>query len=79
MEPDVPPWSDNVPGRFCVTEDCIICAVCTDVAPMNFAFSVDEDHAVVVVQPENADQVAAALDALEGCPVEAIWDREGVG
>jgi len=67
-------WPDNVPGKFYVDEECILCSVCTDAAPDNFKMSDDEDHDVVFKQPENEDEMAACYEAMENCPVEAIGD-----
>ena len=30
-------WEDNVPGKFYVDRECILCSVCSDAAPKNFA------------------------------------------
>ncbi len=67
-------WEDNVPGKFYVDRECILCSVCTDCAPNNFRVSDDEDHDLVFKQPENEDELAECYEALENCPVEAIGD-----
>ena len=68
-------WPDNVPGKFYVDKECILCSVCADAAPNNFKMSDDEDHDVVFKQPENPEEVSQCYEAMENCPVEAIGDN----
>ncbi len=65
-------WEDNVAGRFYVDKECILCSLCSDIAPETFKESADGDHDFVWKQPVTAEQVQKALDALEQCPVDAI-------
>jgi ferredoxin len=65
-------WEDNVPGKFYVDKECILCSLCTDIAPNNFKESDDGDHDFVYKQPMNDDERKQCLDALEQCPVDAI-------
>lgn len=65
-------WEDNVGGEFYVDKECILCSLCVDVAPENFKEADDGDHDVVYKQPENDEERAACMDALEQCPVDAI-------
>jgi ferredoxin len=67
-------WPDNVVGRFCVTQVCIDCDLCKETAPLNFARNEKEGHAYVRKQPTGHSELGACLEALEGCPVEAIID-----
>jgi ferredoxin len=67
-------WPDNVPGKFYVDKECILCSVCSDAAPNNFKMSKEEDHDVVYKQPENEGELAQCYEAMENCPVEAIGD-----
>ena len=67
-------WGDNVPGKFYVDKECILCSVCSDAAPNNFRMSDDEDHDVVFKQPGTPAELAQAYEAMENCPVEAIGD-----
>ena len=53
----------NVPGKFYVDSSCIDCDLCRETAPENFGR--DED---------NETELEACVEALEGCPVEAIGD-----
>ena len=65
-------WEDNVPGRFYVDKECILCSLCVDVAPSSFRESDEGDHDVVYKQPDSEAELAEAMDALEQCPVNAI-------
>ena len=65
-------WEDNVAGDFYVDKECILCSLCVDVAPENFKEAEDGDHDIVYKQPENDDEKAACMDAMEQCPVDAI-------
>tara|TARA_B100000700_G_C14858905_1_gene767659 strand:- start:38 stop:271 length:234 start_codon:yes stop_codon:yes gene_type:complete len=67
-------YEDNVPGKFYVDIECIICSVCSSCAPDNFRMSDDGSHDIVYKQPENDDELDQCYEALESCPVEAIGD-----
>jgi ferredoxin len=69
-----PRWPDNAPGRFYISADCLLCGLCTDLAPGVFRVSEREDHAVVWRQPETERELAAAREAVEGCGVGAVCD-----
>ncbi len=68
-------WPDNVPGKFYVDKECILCSVCSDAAPSNFKMSKDEDHDMVYKQPVSSEELAQCYEAMENCPVEAIGDN----
>lgn len=65
-------WDDNVSGDFYVDKECILCSLCVDIAPESFKESDAGDHDVVYKQPANDEELAAAMDAMEQCPVDAI-------
>ena len=67
-------WNDNVPGKFYVDTECILCSLCHELAPDNFKESDQGDHDVVFKQPANNEETAACIEAMENCPVEAIGD-----
>jgi ferredoxin len=67
-------WEDNIPGKFYVDEECILCSVCSDAAPDNFRMADDEDHDICYKQPENDEELEQCEEAMENCPVEAIGD-----
>jgi ferredoxin len=63
---------ENVAGKFYVDSQCIDCDLCRETAPKNFNRADDEGYSFVSKQPENAEEEAQCLEAMEGCPVEAI-------
>ena len=67
-------YAENVTGKFYVDNQCIDCDLCRETAPNNFTRSDDEGYSYVFKQPENDEETAQCLEAMEGCPVEAIGD-----
>ena len=67
-------WAENVEGKFYVDEQCIDCVLCRETAPDNFTREEDGGYSFVYKQPENDDELKLCMEALEGCPVEAIGD-----
>lgn len=65
-------WSDNVPGRYYVDEQCIDCDACRTEAPENFVRNEDHGFSYVSKQPANSEEEDRCKAALEACPVEAI-------
>lgn len=65
-------YAENSPGAFYVDEECIACDACLDSAPNHFQMTADKDHAYVARQPETDSERTACLEALAGCPVDAI-------
>ena len=65
-------YPDNVPGKYYVDEECIDCDLCRQTAPDNFERNEDGGYSYVYKQPVNADEEELCIEALEGCPVEAI-------
>ncbi len=62
----------NATGRFYVDETCIDCDLCRENAPLHFRRDADERTSYVYSQPVDPVQIAACLEVLEECPVEAI-------
>tara|TARA_R100001015_G_C4467683_1_gene52424 strand:+ start:297 stop:527 length:231 start_codon:yes stop_codon:yes gene_type:complete len=67
-------YPDNVTGKYYVDEECIDCDLCRQTAPDNFERNEDKGYSYVYKQPVNADEEELCIEALEGCPVEAIGD-----
>ncbi|MEQ9824347.1 MAG: ferredoxin [Puniceicoccaceae bacterium] len=67
-------FSDNVPGKFYVDENCIDCDLCREIAPAFFTRNDDEGHSYVHVQPTTEEDFELCREALNDCPVEAIGD-----
>ena len=65
-------WEDNVAGAWYVDKSCILCSLCSDLAPKSFRESTDGDHDVVFKQPETPEEHAQAEQAKLQCPVESI-------
>lgn len=65
-------WEDNAPGKWYVDRQCILCSLCSELAPNNFKEADSGDHDFVYKQPETEEEEAACKEAMEQCPVEAI-------
>ena len=65
-------YQDNVAGRWYVDNQCILCSLCSELAPNNFKESPGADHDIVYKQPENEEEERLCQESLEQCPVEAI-------
>ncbi|MBX7210936.1 MAG: ferredoxin [Verrucomicrobiaceae bacterium] len=62
----------NVPGRFYVTDQCLDCDLCCDIAPMVFKRNDSSGAAFVFKQPVGETELLLALESLMGCPCDAI-------
>jgi ferredoxin len=64
------------PEKFYVDEQCIDCDLCRETAPDFFTRNEDGGYSFVHKQPESTDDegIALCMEALEGCPVEAIGE-----
>jgi hypothetical protein len=70
------PHPDNVPGPFYVENQCCIsCGVPTDIAPDIFAWTPDESHCFVALQPQTEAETDRTLRALFSAEVECIRYR----
>jgi len=63
---------DNAPGRFYVDDQCIDCDACRETAPDHFSRNDDKGYSFVHAQPTDESGAELCLEAMEGCPVEAI-------
>jgi ferredoxin len=64
--------SENVPGPFYVTSECIDCDLCREAAPEIYRPNDDIGYSVVHHQPAASEEEARAVEGMEACPVEAI-------
>ena len=64
--------AENVAGPFFVDDQCIDCDACRETAPRFFRRNDDKGYSYVYAQPTTDAEKAECLEALEGCPVEAI-------
>ena len=62
----------NVPGKYYVDEECILCNDCVERAPEYFALG--EQFAFVKKQPANPAEEEQCQDAKDSCPLNAIGD-----
>lgn len=67
-------YPDNAPGKFYVDDTCIDCDACRATAPDNFHRNEDGGYSFLSKQPENEEEESLCVEAMEGCPVEAIGD-----
>ena len=65
-------WEQNITGKFFVDQQCIDCDLCRETAPEFFSRHDEGGYSFVHKQPVTEDDVALCMEALEGCPVEAI-------
>ena len=65
-------WPESVPGKFYVDNQCIDCDLCRETAPNFFTRNDDGGYSYVSAQPQAEEDVKLCMEALEGCPVEAI-------
>ena len=63
---------EGVTGPFYVDTQCIDCDLCRQSAPKNFQRQEDRGYSYVFKQPETPEETAQCVEAMEGCPVEAI-------
>lgn len=65
----------NCKGAYYITERCINCSLCAEIAPQIFATNHDEGYEYVKKQPETETEFTLAAEAAEICPVDAIMDN----
>ncbi len=68
-------WPENILGKFYVDEQCIDCDLCRETAPDFFMRNEEGGYSYVYKQPVNEEGANLCIEALEGCPVEAIGDN----
>ncbi len=65
-------YAENVAGSYYCDDQCIDCDLCRETAPANFARNEDGGYTYVFKQPQNPEEEAQCVTAMEGCPVTAI-------
>lgn len=79
-KPKLPPHKDyttralNAPGKYWVDGSCLICGLCTILAPKNFRFSEERVSCEVFKQPETPEEEAQVRDAMGQSCVQCIHD-----
>ena len=71
-------FASNVPGRWYVDSSCIDCDMCRTTAPLFFRRDDEIGYSVVYRQPQTAQEIADAQEALENCPSDSIG-KDGPG
>jgi len=64
--------SENVPGKYYVSDRCLGCTICPEIAPANFASNLEEGYEYVCKQPVDNEEEQLCREAMEVCPVCAI-------
>jgi ferredoxin len=67
-------FANNVPGKYYVDIRCIGCSVCAEIAPKNFCSDLEEGYEYVCKQPTTSMEETLCMEAMEICPVNAIWN-----
>ena len=65
-------WDTNIAGKFYVDQQCFDCDLCRETAPAFFTRNDEGGYSYVSKQPATSEEVAQCMEAVEGCPVEAI-------
>ena len=65
-------YPQNAEGAYYVDDQCIDCDLCRETAPSFFTRHDEGGYSYVAKQPTSEEEVAQCMEALEGCPVEAI-------
>ena len=63
---------ESVAGKFYVDSQCIDCDLCRETAPDFFTRQDDGGYSYVFKQPTDPAGIDKCMEALEGCPVDAI-------
>lgn len=64
--------SANVPGAFYVDHSCTDCDLCRESVPEVFRRDDSIGYTFVHRQPQTAEQIAAAVEAMKDCPTDSI-------
>ena len=63
---------ENIPGEFYVSDSCTDCDLCRELVPSVFKRLDQQGVSVVYQQPTDDATRAAVIEAMTGCPVDAI-------
>ena len=69
---------DKTELNFAITSDCIACDTCHSIAPNCFKLTDDGDHAIIYMQPVHKQDHLQAIQALNACPVGAIYTKPNI-
>ena len=68
---------ENAPGPFYVTDQCVDCGMCPELAPTVFRLHHETSYSIVFRQPETEAERQAAHEAMQSCPTDAIGNDGG--
>ncbi len=80
----LPEWNKTIKKKgttmrkYTVSEECIGCHACVEVAEDNFDIDEETNLAFLKKQPENEKEIEQCNEALEVCPVDAISYEEKI-
>ena len=66
--------TDNVPGKFYVTDACDGCGLCFSKALQNFMYSNDSSYYYVIQQPVDEREEEDIREAISVCSMDCIKD-----
>ena len=66
--------TDNVPGKFYVTDACDGCGLCFSKALQNFMYSNDSSYYYVIKQPVDEREEEDIREAISLCSMDCIKD-----
>ena len=67
-------WLENVPGKFYVSDQCLDCNYCREVAPENFIRNDERGYSYVKKQPETQEEPTRCREAISGCCTETVFE-----
>ncbi len=67
-------FSENVPGKYYVTDDCNGCGLCFSIALQNFKYNDDASYYYILQQPADAREDSDIREAISVCPMDCIRD-----
>jgi len=62
----------NIPGKYYVDNTCIDCGMCPVTTPQFFKRFDEGGYSIVYRQPQTAEEITTANEALDGCPTDSI-------
>jgi ferredoxin len=66
-------YSENVPGKYYVTDQCNACGLCKSIADELFDFNNEGTYYYVCKQPGTPEEQAMMDDAIDFCTANGIW------
>jgi ferredoxin len=67
-------FTENIPGKFYVSNQCLDCDLCREIAPEHFARNDKGGYSYVKKQPETPEEEERCREALAGCCTETIYN-----